>query len=148
MSKRGEVICPYCHHHNEICDDDFNLLCGDGDCGEIQTEGADEFVMTVCDKCDNEFKIQVYIPEYVYAELLDRIDHKTWLEIREIKMPKSEYYDSPSYDYVIKKIVSSEKFPKELYNKKYRGSVDDKIWKQFIKQCWDKRDKIIYEEQE
>jgi hypothetical protein len=146
--KKFEIPCPYCHHPNIVGETDYDLLVGDGEQGDIESEGSDDFVEAVCENCDNEFKIQVYIPQYVYAELLNNIDYKTWLEIREIKIPKSEYYDSPSYDYVIKKIINSDKFPKELYNKKYRGLVDDNVWKQFIKQCWDKRDKIIYEEQE
>lgn len=143
-----EIQCPYCHYPNVVGENDFDLLVGDGDCGEIKSEGAKEFVETICENCDNEFNIEVYIPQYVYAELIDKIDYDTWFELRNIKKPIVKYYNDSDYNYVVRKIINSEKFPKELYNKKYRGSIDDKIWKNFVKQCWEKRDRIVYDEQE
>jgi hypothetical protein len=76
------VTCPHCYAKQVVYPDDYNLLCGDGDCGDIKSEGSCDFVVDSCDKCGEDIHVTVWIPPYVEAELQDTFDCKTWLDSR------------------------------------------------------------------
>lgn len=142
------VTCPYCYWINNEYPDDYNLLCGDGSTGDLEYEHGESYLVTSCDQCGEDIRIDAYIPEYVEAELSDDIDYYGWLAARDIGiMPianaKSNYAKFPIKEAIelIIRNYKSTKRPPELgklkVDKRYKGS-----WKALIDECWEKRDRI------
>jgi hypothetical protein len=146
------VTCPHCYWVNNEYPDDHNLWCGDGDTGDLTYEDGESYLVTSCDKCGEDIKIDAWIPEMVEAELSDKIDYYGWLSARDINAvvianAHSNYAQFPIGEAItlIIKNYKSTKRPPELgklkVDKRYKSS-----WKELINDCWEKRDRIKGEE--
>lgn len=139
------VTCPHCYWVNNEYPDDHNLFCGDGGTGDLEYEHGESFLISSCDKCGEDIRIEAYIPEYVEAELSDDIDYYGWLSARDIdtiliKNAISNYAQFPIKEAIelIIKHYKSTKRPPELgklkVDKRYKSN-----WKELIDKCWEQR---------
>jgi hypothetical protein len=146
------VTCPHCYWINAEYPDNYNLLCGDGGIGDLESHRGDYYLSVGCVNCGKDFKMLAYIPEYVDAELSDDIDYEEWLDAREIdswavEKAQSDYAEFPieeAISLIIKHYRSTKRPPalgKLKVDKQFKSA-----WKELIDECWEKRDRIEEEE--